>query len=77
MLISVQVVVCAVLHEGKSISEDEIIEFCRERLAEYKVPEGVVFFDKLPYNANGKGAYSLRPRSTKTIYLGLLLCYCA
>jgi acyl-CoA synthetase (AMP-forming)/AMP-acid ligase II len=32
-------------------SEDELIEFCRERLADYKVPRKIDFIDKLPRNA--------------------------
>jgi acyl-CoA synthetase (AMP-forming)/AMP-acid ligase II len=31
-----------------------VIDFCRERLANYKVPRQVVFRDVLPRNAAGK-----------------------
>ncbi len=34
--------------------EAELIEFCRERLANFKVPRAVVFLDSLPRNASGK-----------------------
>ena len=37
-----------VLKGGVSVSEDEIIAFCRERLAIYKVPRSVRFVDDLP-----------------------------
>ena len=35
-------------------SEDDIIEFCRSRLASYKKPTAVVFVDALPRTATGK-----------------------
>jgi acyl-CoA synthetase (AMP-forming)/AMP-acid ligase II len=35
-------------------STDEIITWCRERLASYKKPTSVVFVDALPRNASGK-----------------------
>jgi acyl-CoA synthetase (AMP-forming)/AMP-acid ligase II len=39
---------------GMSLSEAEIIAFCRERLANFKVPASVVIVDALPRNASGK-----------------------
>jgi acyl-CoA synthetase (AMP-forming)/AMP-acid ligase II len=39
---------------GASIDEDSLIDFCRERLADYKVPRHVAFIDELPRNATGK-----------------------
>ena len=35
-------------------AEDELVAFCRERLAGFKVPKHVVFVDALPKNASGK-----------------------
>ena len=32
----------------------ELTEFCRQRLARYKVPKQIVFVDQLPYSAYGK-----------------------
>jgi len=43
-----------VLKDGESALADEIIEFCRERLASYKRPRGVVFMADLPRNHLGK-----------------------
>ena len=37
-----------------SISEQEIIDFCKERLAAFKVPRTVAFLESLPKNAVGK-----------------------
>jgi long-chain acyl-CoA synthetase len=43
-----------VLKEGESATAEEIIEFCRSRLAAYKVPRFVEFRDQLPKSAVGK-----------------------
>jgi fatty-acyl-CoA synthase len=36
------------------VGEEELIAFCRERLAGYKKPAAIVFVDELPRNAAGK-----------------------
>ncbi len=43
-----------VLKEGETATEQEIIAFCRERLAPYKVPKLVEFRTELPKSAVGK-----------------------
>jgi acyl-CoA synthetase (AMP-forming)/AMP-acid ligase II len=43
-----------VLRPGASASADEIMEFCRGRLAGYKRPGSVDFVDELPRNPSGK-----------------------
>jgi long-chain acyl-CoA synthetase len=43
-----------VLQPGASATADEIIAFCRARLAAYKVPRQVVFRDSLPKSGVGK-----------------------
>lgn len=43
-----------VLAEGASASGEDLIAFCAESLAKYKVPRSVVFVDALPRNAAGK-----------------------
>jgi malonyl-CoA/methylmalonyl-CoA synthetase len=43
-----------VLEKGISITEEELIRFCREKLAPYKSPKSIVFRDDLPRNAMGK-----------------------
>ncbi len=43
-----------VLKEGQAATDKEIIEFCRARLAPYKVPKQVEFRDSLPKSAVGK-----------------------
>jgi acyl-CoA synthetase (AMP-forming)/AMP-acid ligase II len=46
--------VAVVLKPGMTATEDEIIGFCKERLASYKKPQSVDFMDNLPKNAQGK-----------------------
>jgi o-succinylbenzoate---CoA ligase len=42
------------LRKGQSVSEAELSEFCRARLAKYKIPRRIIFRDSLPRNAAGK-----------------------
>ena len=39
---------------GHVLAEADVLAFCRERLANYKVPRRVVFRDALPRNPSGK-----------------------
>ncbi len=43
-----------VLKEGKSATEQEIIEFCKLNMARYKAPKSVEFVKSLPKNPQGK-----------------------
>jgi len=43
-----------ILEDGKSATKDELKEFCRERLARFKVPKEIIFASELPYSAYGK-----------------------
>ena len=43
-----------VTHEGKRVTEAEIIEHCKRHLASYKKPQSVEFLATLPKNAYGK-----------------------
>lgn len=43
-----------VLKEGQSLSEAEVIAFCKERLAPYKVPKQIEFISELPKSTVGK-----------------------
>ena len=49
-----QVVAVVQARPDSSVSQDELIAFCRERLASYKKPRHVVFTGELPKNASGK-----------------------
>ncbi|MBO3737885.1 FadD3 family acyl-CoA ligase [Actinoplanes flavus] len=43
-----------VARPGHELTAEQVIGFCRERLAGYKVPRSVVFPSGLPHNASGK-----------------------
>ena len=43
-----------VVKGGGVAQSEEIIEFCRQRLARYKAPKSLEFVDSLPKNASGK-----------------------
>lgn len=49
-----QVKAIVVLKEGYNLSEEEIIAFCKEKLAGFKVPKSVDYIDLIPRNAVGK-----------------------
>lgn len=50
-----QAVVAAVtLKAGETVTPEALLDFCRERLARYKVPSALIFVDALPRNAAGK-----------------------
>ncbi|RLC66181.1 MAG: long-chain fatty acid--CoA ligase [Chloroflexi bacterium] len=49
-----RVKVYIVLKEGQTATAEEIIEFCRENMAPYKVPKYVEFRDELPKTTVGK-----------------------
>jgi long-chain acyl-CoA synthetase len=42
------------LKKDAHATSDEIIAFCRERIAAYKVPSVVEFLNELPKSATGK-----------------------
>jgi len=49
-----RIVAAVVIHAGASASSEELIAFCRRRLAVYKCPKDVIFLESLPRNAMGK-----------------------
>lgn len=49
-----EVKACIVLKPGASATEDEIIEWCKERMAAYKYPRHIEFYETLPVSATGK-----------------------
>jgi len=50
---------------GATIDVDELIGWCREQMANYKVPRSVEVLDALPLNASGKVLkYELRAKSS-------------
>jgi len=60
------VVAIVVLKQGETLTEDEVIEHCKENLASYKKPRPVAFADELPWNMAGKVVeYLLREKYGK------------
>jgi long-chain acyl-CoA synthetase len=43
-----------VVRQGASLTEAEVIDFCRDKLAGYKRPRSVDFVTALPRNPSGK-----------------------
>jgi len=50
------VTACVILHSPKEkiASEEELIQFCEEHLAQYKVPKKIAFMTAFPRTKNGK-----------------------
>lgn len=42
------------LHEGKAAEADSLSQYCRERMADYKVPRKIQFVDDFPRTSTGK-----------------------
>ncbi|NEX62260.1 acyl-CoA synthetase [Noviherbaspirillum galbum] len=43
-----------VVKAGQSLGEEDVIRFCKENMAHFKVPKQVIFTDALPKNPSGK-----------------------
>jgi fatty-acyl-CoA synthase len=48
------VTVSVILRDGASLTEDELREYCAEKIAHYKVPKYVLFVDAFPMTVTGK-----------------------
>ena len=59
-----------VVHEGATVSDDEVRAFCRERLAHFKVPRYVKVVDDFPMTVTGK-IQKFRMRELAIAELGL------
>jgi fatty-acyl-CoA synthase len=53
------------LREGASVTEDEVREFCRGKIAHYKIPRYVRFVDEFPMTVTGKVQKYLMRESAK------------
>ena len=42
------------LHEGETLSEDEVREYCKDRIAHFKIPKYIRFVDDFPMTVTGK-----------------------
>ena len=54
------------LRKGTGLSPEEILDFCRQRMARHMVPKEIIVIDNLPTNAHGKIVKTaLRERNEK------------
>jgi len=49
-----EVVKVYVVSKNKNLTEQALLDYCKERLAKYKVPKEIEFLDELPKNTTGK-----------------------
>ncbi len=45
---------CVVVKDGEELSKEEVLDFLRERLTKWQVPDDVVFIDEVPKTSVGK-----------------------
>ena len=45
---------CVLLQDGQRMSVEQIRDYLKPRLAAYKIPKYILFFDQLPVNTTGK-----------------------
>jgi fatty-acyl-CoA synthase len=65
-----QVMAAVILKKGETMTEEEVKEFCRGRIANYKVPKYVKFVDTYPMTASGKiQKFKLREMAIKELQL--------
>jgi fatty-acyl-CoA synthase len=62
------VTAAVVVRPGQSLTKEELVSFCRERLAGFKTPKYVVVVDELPKNPSGK----ILKRELRTTYARLV-----
>ena len=43
-----------VLKEGETSNEFEIMDYCRDRMSDYKIPKSVSLVESLPKSSSGK-----------------------
>jgi len=65
-----QVMAAIILKKGAEMTEDEVRDFCRDRIANYKIPKYVKFVDGYPMTASGKiQKFKLREMAMKELQL--------
>lgn len=65
-----EIMACIVLQSGESCTEDEIKQFCLDRMAKHKCPKYVDFVDGFPMNAAGKILkYKMREQAVEKLNL--------
>lgn len=49
-----EVCACIKLREGAKLTHDSLIEFCKEKIANYKIPSQLRIVDSFPKTTSGK-----------------------
>jgi len=49
-----EIVKAYIVKSGNGLNAEQVIEYCKQNLASFKVPKSVMFLDNLPRNAMGK-----------------------
>ncbi|MFR9619765.1 MAG: AMP-binding protein [Rikenellaceae bacterium] len=49
-----QVAAFVTVKEGMALTQDDIIAFCKDKIAHYKIPKYIFFIDEFPMTASGK-----------------------
>ncbi len=65
-----QVMAAVILKKGMTMTEDEVRDFCRDKIANYKIPKYVTFVDGYPMTASGKiQKFKMREMAIKELQL--------
>ena len=65
-----QVMAAIILKKGMTMTEDEVRDFCKEKIAHYKIPKYVKFVDSYPMTASGKiQKFKMREMAIKELQL--------
>jgi fatty-acyl-CoA synthase len=65
-----QVMAAIILKKGMEMSEDEVRAFCKDKIANYKIPRYVRFVDSYPMTASGKiQKFKMREMAIKELQL--------
>jgi fatty-acyl-CoA synthase len=66
-----QVMAAVILKKGVEMAEDEVRDFCKGKIANYKIPKYVKFVSSFPMTASGKiQKFKLREMAIKELNLG-------
>ncbi len=65
-----QVMASIILKKGLAMTEDEVREFCKDKIANYKIPRYIKFVDAYPMTASGKiQKFKMREMAIKELQL--------
>ncbi|MHB8918673.1 MAG: AMP-binding enzyme, partial [Desulfocucumaceae bacterium] len=63
-----EVVAFVQIKEGQTATEEEIKEYCRNKISRIKIPAFILFVEQYPTTASGKiQKYKLREQATKSL----------